>query len=182
MSDMYQHVYIEKHIPSEVCDLLVSSYTEWETALINSEIPKELLKENRISDTQWIRSEFWKKCFFSIVQSVNNTSFGFDINAIENLQLTRYVAPDGHYEYHQDGNGYNTIVDGLARKLSMSVVLNDDYKGGEFEYMVSKDPVSIKLGKGDILIFPSYLLHRVKPVTKGTRYSLVGWTLGSPLK
>lgn len=182
MSDIYQYVYIEKHIPDDVCDLLVSSSTDWQTALVNQSVQKKLLAEHRISDTHWIRDEFWKKCFLSIVQSVNSTSFGFDINAIENLQLTRYVAPNGHYEFHQDGSGYNTIVDGLARKISMSVVLNDDYEGGEFEYLISKDPVSLKLGKGDIVIFPSYLLHRVKPVTKGTRYSLVGWALGSPLK
>lgn len=181
-SDTYQYVYIENHIPDDVCDLLVASCSDWKQAQVNQAVPKKLLAENRISDSHWIQDQFWKQTFLSIIQSINRNSFGFDINGIEDLQLTRYVAPNGHYHFHQDGNGYNPIINNLCRKISMSVVLNNDFEGGEFEYMVSKDPVSIKLGKGDIIIFPSYLLHRVKPVTKGTRYSLVGWSLGNQLK
>ena len=185
MKTPFDFVKMEKHVPDEVCDLLVSSCADWQGALVldaGENFNKKLLDETRISDVHWIENEFWKQCFLSIVRNLNYNTFDFDINTIESLQLTRYVAPNGHYEFHQDGNGYIPIKNDMVRKISISVGLNDDYEGGEFEYMVDQHPRAIQLGKGDIIIFPSYLLHRVKPVTKGTRYSLVAWTLGSPLK
>ena len=66
----------------------------------------------------------------------------------------------------------------------MSILLNSDFEGGEFE--ISLDEASkdndMKLDKGSIIVFPSFIEHRVKPVTKGTRYSLVMWNLGYPFK
>ena len=64
----------------------------------------------------------------------------------------------------------------------MSVLLNDDFDGGEFEYQIDTKSLTVKLKKGDVLVFPSYFLHRVKPVTMGTRYSLVAWASGEQLK
>ena len=89
-------------------------------------------------------------------------------------------------------------MNGLIRKLSITVLLNDDYEGGEFQFkfanekMKGLDKVGRGLktntltppmkGTGSVIVFPSYQLHRVKPVTKGTRYSLVGWACGPPFK
>ena len=68
----------------------------------------------------------------------------------------------------------------------MTLLLNDDYEGGEFEianYKKTKCTIlKPELSKGSIVFFPSFREHRVKPVTKGTRYSLVGWFLGLPLR
>ena len=70
----------------------------------------------------------------------------------------------------------------------MTLCLNDatEYEGGEFEFdfkdKTKTDPIvceQIKK-KGSIIVFPSFVWHRVKPVTKGTRYSLVAWNLGKP--
>ena len=74
---------------------------------------------------------------------------------------------------------------GNVRKLSMSVMLNEDFDGGEFEFASYKDTkcliTSFKAKTGDIIVFPSVMEHRVAPVTKGTRYSLVNWFVGPPL-
>ena len=104
----------------------------------------------------------------------------FNIQQIEPLQVTRYVAPHGHYDFHQDGNGFIEGTDNLTRKLSLSCLLNnsEDFKGGELEFYTNTTPQSVKLNKGDVVVFPSYQLHRVKPVTKGERYSLVAWVRG----
>jgi len=82
---------------------------------------------------------------------------------------------------------------GKIRKLSVTVSLSDnkDYKGGELQFYLNspklKEKDKIKIceevkTQGSIVVFPSHLWHRVTPVTKGTRYSLVMWNLGLPWK
>ena len=76
---------------------------------------------------------------------------------------------------------------GTVRKLSVSAILNDGYEGGDmlFRFLDDKSnlaEVAIKPTKGDIVIFPSYLDHKVAPVTKGIRYSVVAWFGGPPFK
>jgi PKHD-type hydroxylase len=60
----------------------------------------------------------------------------------------------------------------------MTIVLNEDYEGGEFEFF--DDKRLIKEKTGTVIVFPSYIVHRVRPVTKGIRYSLVVWFCGEP--
>ena len=82
---------------------------------------------------------------------------------------------------------------GKIRKLSVTVSLTDpkEYKGGELEFdFRNLDPdkkPNIRacteiLPKGSLVVFPSFVWHRVKPVTKGVRHSLVIWNLGYPFK
>jgi PKHD-type hydroxylase len=66
----------------------------------------------------------------------------------------------------------------MGRKLSAVVALNDDYEGGVFETLDSDTPRSYDLKKGEMIMFPSFLMHRVTPVTKGIRRSLVIWVEG----
>jgi PKHD-type hydroxylase len=61
----------------------------------------------------------------------------------------------------------------------MSIILNSDYEGGDFEMRGLKDKVP-RLEEGSIIVFPSFLEHRVTPVTEGIRYSLVTWFVGPP--
>ena len=76
---------------------------------------------------------------------------------------------------------------GTVRKISVSAILNDDYEGGELLFStIEKDATAkitnIKARKGDLVIFPSFVEHKVAPVTKGTRYSIVAWYGGPPFK
>ena len=72
------------------------------------------------------------------------------------------------------------------RKLAMTVQLSDanDYEGGEFEiWMGGKDGfITVPREKGDVIIFPAFCMHRVKPITRGQRKCLVFWTGGRPLR
>ena len=78
-------------------------------------------------------------------------------------------------------NCTNENIYGYARKLSMTVVLNSDFEGGEFQIRgLQKDQQVPPLKEGSIIVFPSFIDHRIKPVTKGVRYSLVAWFLGPP--
>ena len=67
-------------------------------------------------------------------------------------------------------------------KLSVVILLSNDFEGGEFELITREIPTELDMKKGKLFLFPSFILHRVKPVTKGERNSLVGWVSGSNFK
>ena len=133
----------------------------------------KFLYPNRM--TSWI----FEKLAGSI-HHMNEEYFGFDLNQIqEGIQLTRYEAPQQHYVWHLDRS-----LSLPTRKLSVVVQLSDpeDYSGGELELMLSDDIETFKKDQGSAIFFPSWTLHRVKPVTQGVRYSLVCWVSGPPFK
>ena len=119
----------------------------------------------------------------------------YDIRSAENMQITRYKK-GGFYKFHKDGIGDhlsahdvpdNLFVHGRVRKLSMTVLLNDNYEGGEFQFATySKEKCKIETPEfnkiGSIVVFSSDMEHKIAPVTKGIRYSLVVWFLGPPFK
>lgn len=112
--------------------------------------------------------------------NLNNQFFNFDIfGSIEGLQFTTYKAPGGKYGKHVDRAYGKTI-----RKLSMSIQLSDpkNYEGGELCFYNVEDPIVLDKKQGQMIMFPSYVLHEVKPVTKGERISLVAWFTGKPFK
>lgn len=114
------------------------------------------------------------------VHEINQQFFQFDLDGFnQGLQFTRYTAPGQHYDWHID-RGYLTAT----RKLSVSLQLNDptEYDGGELQLKFGRKDETIRKERGLVTFFPSYTLHRVKPVTRGTRYSLVAWIGGPPFK
>jgi PKHD-type hydroxylase len=124
--------------------------------------------------TEWI--------FYRLEHAIENlnTFFGFEIDGMgEGIQFTEYNAPDGHYNWHCDvGEPAN------VRKLSITVELSDpnDFEGGQLELNPTGKIAQIDKVRGRATAFPSYMLHRVTPVTSGTRYSLVVWVAGPPFK
>jgi PKHD-type hydroxylase len=115
-----------------------------------------------------------------IVLNLNERFFKFDLFGInEGFQFTNYEAPSGKYGKHVD-RATNMPV----RKISISIQLTDPkkYKGGElYLYEDDKGTVMDKM-QGTLIMFPSYVLHEVMPVTKGTRNSLVTWATGKQFK
>jgi len=108
-----------------------------------------------------------------------NQYYEFDIAGFrERLQVAEY-SNSGHYTWHTDVGKDQTS----SRKLSVSVQLTDgeDYEGGNLEFH-SLGNLNASRGIGSTIIFPSYLLHRVTPVTSGTRRSLVVWVHGRPFR
>lgn len=139
-----------------------------------------LLPEVRRSKVYWLpkTDEFIEiyKIIHKLVGQANSDFFNFKLGEIrEKLQYTVYSENDqGHYDWHLDmgpGNG--------RRKLSVVCQLSDpsEYEGGELQ--INNGQIrTVEKDKGTVIIFPSYLLHRVTPVTKGTRKSLVLWIEG----
>ena len=130
---------------------------------------------NPADDAEWI----FRKVT-DIVLNLNERFFKFDVFGInEGFQFTNYKAPSGKYGKHVDrGTGI------LVRKLSISIQLSDPkkYKGGEF-YLYNQDEGTLMpKEQGTLIMFPSYTLHEVVPVTKGERNSLVTWVTGNQFK
>lgn len=139
-------------------------------------------KSYRSSMLKWLPLEFgWVyDRMISLATKANNEKWQYDITGVDDpIQLTEYYATEeGHYDWHIDvGDGPTS-----GRKISVCVQLNDDYEGGEFEILRSKTPVQMPKKAGFVSIFPGWMLHRVRPVTKGTRRSLVMWVCGPPLR
>jgi len=137
----------------------------------------------RSSKIMWLsednKFDYLYKELSNVVNHVNDYCYKYSLYGFESFQYSEYHAEDsGHYTWHID-----TSVRGgqqHIRKLSFSAGLNDEseYEGGELQFWLGPEPVSYRLKKGQIIVFPSYLLHRVTPVTKGVRKTLVGWSRG----
>ena len=115
-----------------------------------------------------------------ITLNLNERFFKFDLFGLnEGFQFTNYEAPSGKYGKHID-RGINCAV----RKLSISIQLTDpkEYEGGEL-YLYDDDKGTLMdKTQGTLIMFPSYVLHEVMPVTKGERNSLVSWVTGKQFK
>lgn len=138
-------------------------------------------------DTSW----FFEKLNYSI-DTLNTTYFNFDLNGYGYVQYTEYYSNiNGKYDFHMDTvlgpNAIQIKNESQHRKLSIIMLLNEpgkDFEGGDFEFNTGEecDALKIELQRGRIIVFPSFVIHRVRPVTKGTRKSLVAWILGPKFK
>jgi|TARA_R110000803_G_scaffold118773_2_gene187123 predicted 2-oxoglutarate/Fe(II)-dependent dioxygenase YbiX len=110
----------------------------------------------------------------STIRKVNEDLFEYNLSGlIERPQLLRYNAGSVGYDWHVDiGQG-----DTSNRKLSMSIILNDSYKGGELQFF-SNGISTIPTVKGDMLAFSSFIPHKVTNVTSGQRWAIVAWFSG----
>lgn len=142
----------------------------------------------RRSKLRWIpRFDSRFNDLFSHMENVfhitNKEAFGFDLHRFHEVQFTEYNANDaGHYTWHHDTTWCDRRP--IRRKVSMVIQLSDpaDYDGGNFELSTddcpqTPDPKQL-VDRGTIIVFPSFLRHRVTPVTRGVRYSLVTWMEG----
>lgn len=134
----------------------------------------------RKSQVSWVNDARIYELLVPMIEHANQyCNWNFDLNKIEDLQYTRYGI-NGHYNWHTDENKWPHVERNTSiRKLSFTLLLNDEFEGGEFQ-MKLPDEVTMPLSKGDIIIFHSDSLHRVAPVTSGERRSLVGWIQGPP--
>lgn len=173
-----------------------SAFTESELALIKEiadKIPKQKasvgtegnISEYRISDVAWINDSDDTEWLYSKIADyakiANREMWNFDIWGYQDtLQYTNYYGDGGgHYDWHLD------LGPGLSnRKLSVVLQLSDpsEYVGGNLEMNVGGSILTVPKEKGLICFFPSFLLHRVTPLTSGTRTSLVTWLCGANLR
>jgi PKHD-type hydroxylase len=126
------------------------------------------------TNVDWITQKLMK-----YILPVNQKYYRFKIAKISDLQLMKYQE-NSFFGWHIDLNGHDYFV---TRKISIVIFLSDpnDYEGGQLIFGISENSEipDIKMEQGSIIIFPSYQIHMVTPVTAGTRHTLVAWIHGS---
>ena len=202
--------YFKSAIPPKICDDIIKhGLSQAETMARtgdygDKELSKDEIKDmrrKRNSDLVWLNDTWiYKEIHPYLIEANKNAGWNFQWDRSEACQFTKYKL-NQYYDWHCDSwdkpyDKPDTPEHGKIRKLSMTCQLTDGsgYRGGELEFDFrnydphmrdeSKHLVKVKeiFPKGSIVVFPSHVWHRVKPVTSGTRYSLVVWSIGDPFK
>jgi PKHD-type hydroxylase len=202
MNLKYKYWYFQKALSDKFCDEVVAYGNQQREEIgfvgnINNsnfktldKKTKKFFNKKRTSNVSWLDDPWIMKEVLPFVNEANKSAgWNFQLEGCETAQFTKYKI-NQFYDWHFDEN-IEPYKNGTIRKLSVTCSLSDpnDYEGGrlQFDYR-DADKVSNKnfitceeiLPKGSIVVFPSFIWHRVMPVTKGTRYSLVIWNLGRP--
>ena len=163
-------------------------------------------EKQRKGKVSFLQSQFCLDILMPYVKEMNERSgWKYQIDYTEALQFTVYEEGD-HCDWHSDGGSDHfsayrkhypniTLEDGIkytqdenmvgkVRKLSFTVDISPEkYEGGDFYIKTDTgEEQKIDILPGTIIAFPSYTEHKITPVTKGTRYSMVLWCLGYPFK
>ena len=204
----YYYWYFQSAIPPKICDDIIKYGLDQQeqTALTGDLKPdKELteketkdLSKKRKSNVVWMNDRWIYKEIHPYIRQANQSAgWNFEWDWSESCQFTKYKL-NQFYDWHCDSwsKPYDKPDDpnthGKIRKLSCTVSLSDEteYEGGDFEFDFRSSDDGLNQPqvckeirpKGSIVVFPSFVWHRVKPVTSGTRYSLVMWNLGWPFR
>ena len=201
--------YFQSAVPSRICDEIIKYSKSIQDQLATTGgygDPKKLnqkqikdLKKKRDSDIVWLNERWIYKEVQPYVHQANaSAGWNFQWDHSESCQFTQYKKGQ-YYDWHCDGwdKPYQRQAgdpsNGKVRKLSVTLTLSDpkDYKGGELEFdFRNLDPDkkrNVKKCKeideqGSVIVFPSFVYHRVTPITHGIRYSLVMWSRGEAWK
>jgi len=180
LDKVYTYAYMEKVFTKEECEKIIKIAKD-KGLIKGTTRNKSDVRQSKIcwlyasDDLDWL----FKK-ITDIVLNLNDSFFQFDIFGLnEGLQFTNYKAPSNKYGKHIDRG-----LDNVIRKLSLSIQLTNpkEYEGGELFLYEDEKGIEMKKEQGTLILFPSYILHEVKPVTKGERNSLVSWVTGKQFK
>ena len=202
--------YFQSAIPERICDDIVKYGHQLQHQMavtggygdgkkLNQKQIKDL-KTKRDSNIVWMNDRWIYKEIQPYVNRANQSAgWNFEWDFSESCQFTKYQKGQ-YYDWHCDSwdrpytrEYANDPSHGKIRKLSVTVTLSDpkDYKGGELEFDFRQNDPDKKrqirkckeiLPKGSLVVFPSFVWHRVCPVTRGERNSLVIWNLGYPFR
>jgi len=167
----------EQIIKAEECNAIINEFKDAEYI---KGIVKDELQDVRCASIQWVDPHhLLNRAIESFMLEANNKFFNYAIETSETLQFGKYEV-GGKYDWHQDTSNVNN--EEKHRKLSTTVQLSnpDDYVGGDFQFFSGTHELEdLKIRKqGSVIVFDSRDWHRLTPVTKGVRYSLVLWSSG----
>ena len=167
---------------------------EFKDTEIFSDKQVKTLQKKRKSNVVWLDEQWiYREVQPYVVEANVKAGWNFQTDWSQPCQFTKYKLGQ-YYDWHCDEFPFTENPNkNKIRKLSMTCQLTDgsEYTGGEleFDFRDYEPPMRNELHhlkqcreilpKGSIIVFPSFMWHRVKPVTKGTRYSLVMWNLGN---
>lgn len=190
-NDPQQYYWFKTGLSKEDVDKIIALASELPEAERATTIGSEDGGSTRSSMIKWIPTDnsTWDWLYERMMNmsvEANDALWKFDLRtALESIQYTEYYASEnGHYDWHQDiGPGKLPS----KRKVSITIQLSEgeEYEGGELQLCTGSNGSgqldninTCPRGKGVAVLFPSYMMHRVSPVTKGVRKSLVLWVGG----
>ena len=182
--DQTCYYWFETGFSSEEVNLIIKNAKNYESqkATIIGEDKENTIRKSNI---KWLPvNDEWNWVYDRVsnqIMEANKALWQFNLHTIiDNIQYTEYEGNGGHYDWHLD-IGPRSIN---HRKVSVVVQLSDpdDYVGGNLELHPGSNSFAVPRGKGTVVVFPSFLLHRVTPLTSGLRRSLVLWAGGEPYK
>ena len=181
-------IVFEEILPDYLIDLIEQRVSEieeedWETGEVGNDEEGGEYPESRQCDVSWIAELDWVSTIFThYFHIANREIFEYDLTEMESVQVTRYDK-NHFYGWHSD---YGTSADkDLTRKLSMSIILTDpeEYSGGKLQFIDYQGKVqNVDKTRGTVVVFDSRTPHRVTPVLRGQRISLVAWMTGPKLR
>lgn len=190
-NDPQQYYWFKTGLSKAEVDKVIKLASELPEAERATTIGSEDGGSTRSSMVKWLpQTNEWDWLYqrmMNLSTEANDALWKFDLRtALESIQYTEYYASEnGHYDWHQD-IGPGDLPS--RRKVSITIQLSpsDEYEGGELMLCTGSDGsgqldnvIECPRGKGVAVLFPSYMMHRVSPVTKGVRRSLVLWVGGS---
>ncbi len=146
--------------------------------IINLELRNnDIIWIGEIKETKWLFDKIK-----NAVSNANNLIYKFELIGAEPFQYSIYdMKEKAHYDWHND-----ILIDENKhlRKLTMSILLSDtsEYEGGSFLFSPEGKPFEMEQKKGRLILFPSWIPHKINPVIKGKRISLVTWFYGKAFK
>lgn len=177
-----QAAYLPEALTPDQCDALlalVQAHQMKDAGLVRGATAHQI----RRAEIAWLddipQAAWVMERMMSLTARANRETFGFDLTDFgESPQVARYGAErEGHFDWHSD-IGAGTWA--AKRKLTIVVQLSDpaDYTGGTLELRPDSNVAEAPRTRGTAIVFPSFVLHRVTPVTTGTRWSLTLWSHG----
>lgn len=176
---------MQKAVSEAFCDKLIEEYSKPE---VEKEQPfigegRDLVKNINLNIRNVLRlplpmNQGIGATLTSCALNINHAYWKFDVTHSNQTEFLMYDVK-GKYESHVDTfhqHGTET------RKLTALAILNDDFEGGKFYIINGHDKIYPPQAKGDIIVFPSFMVHGVEPVTKGMRYTVVTWMVGPYFK
>jgi len=181
--------FFEKALTDDICKEIIKLGKKQKSKL-GTIHNKKILKKTRNSNVIWLEQRWLYQTIAPYVATANkNAGWNFEYSWFEPMQFTIYKK-NQFYQWHQDASpdvykSKDLNWNNKIRKLSIIVSLTDPkkYTGGELEIElpgIKKEIRTLKLNKGTIIVFPSFIWHRIKPVKSGERNSLVNWIIGQP--
>ena len=174
----------DKGLPEELCDIAVKDMAgmKFSDAKVGGDKVGNKNTVIRNSRVSFAVPNYWLEGVIYNYASYANRSaeWNYNITKPEAIQLAKYESKH-HYDWHEDWSPLEIKEIDEIRKLSVVILLSDpsEFKGGEFQFQNPyATETTIKMNKGSVIVFPSYVTHRVTPIISGTRYSAAGWIVG----
>lgn len=180
---LYWH--FSQAVPEDACQRLINSVEKLDTEIAKiggGGDSNAGFIDKKIRDVKKIPLPAWTGLgaqMSGMGLSANRQAWKFDITHANQCDYLIYDV-DGHYHAHTD-----TLIDPTqteCRKLTVLAFLNDDFEGGQLFLQIGHEKIYPPQKVGSVLVFPSFIMHGVEPVTKGVRRSVVTWMIGSWFK